>query len=673
MKPRSKGTSTKYRLVGGKGGVGKTTLSAAWAVAAAAAGVRTLVVSTDPAPSLGDALGVKLGPAPRRVKGARGVLDAVEINPHQAFARWIESRTPALETIALRGTWLDEADVRMLLGLSLPGIDELASLLEVLRYGRSRVYDEIVVDTAPTGHTLRMLSMPDVLAGVARVFAHMQAKHHAIVAALRGALIEDEADAVIRSLQEDAVALRELLRDGRQMHVVLVTLPEELAIEEALDAVAHFRSAGIPVARMVVNRLTTPPPGACDWCRARRRVERQALSMLKARLVRESSQPAEARASQSVVVSGVNACESEPVGMRALFALSRQLDRMARLDTRRTAPSRRRLSSALPFAGDPAHLPAPGKLLMFGGKGGVGKTTCAAAAALHFARENAQLRFLLMSTDPAHSVGDALGTPVGDIPAPIPAGPRNLHVREVDAPRAFDAFRHDYRSAIDDVFTRMSRGSVNMEHDRRVLHDLLDLAPPGLDEIVAVLGAMNLLLPGTYDCLIVDTAPTGHALRLLETPATVHNWVKALMSIVLKYQSVIRVGELGAALLRLSKQLRAFRQLLENARETQFVIVTRLAALPLEETLRLQRSLSKLHLHVPAVIVNAVGAGACRRCRRTARIEKRELLRAVSSLRGPSSRMAVLAAPAVVPPPVGAATLENWLRTWRAVPAPGER
>jgi hypothetical protein len=97
--------------------------------------------------------------------------------------------------------------------------------------------------------------------------------------------------------------------------------------------------------------------------------------------------------------------------------------------------------------------------------------------------------------------------------------------------------------------------------------------------------------------------------------------------------------------------------------------VTRLAALPLAETFRLQKSLSALHVQVPAVIVNAVGAGSCRRCRRNIRGEKRQLLQVVRSL-GPNPRPILeLAAPAVLPPPVGVAALVKWIHTWRSVPA----
>jgi len=177
--------TSHYRFVGGKGGVGKTTCAAAIAVSAAASGLRTLAISTDPAPSLGDAFDYPLGEAPRKVPLRKGSLHGVEIDAARALERWLADRRDTLERIALRGTWLDEDDVARLLRLSLPGIDELAALLEIARYARSGRYDLIVVDTAPTGHTLRMLAMPGTLRSVAQVFDHMQAKHRVLVEALR--------------------------------------------------------------------------------------------------------------------------------------------------------------------------------------------------------------------------------------------------------------------------------------------------------------------------------------------------------------------------------------------------------------------------------------------------------------------------------------------------------
>src|SRR4051812_13636340 len=99
------------------------------AIDAAASGARTLVLSTDPAPSLGDALSLRLSRRPRPVPLARGELFAAEIDAPAAIRLWLEPRTPTLRAVALRGTWLDESDVDRLFALTLPGIDELAGLL----------------------------------------------------------------------------------------------------------------------------------------------------------------------------------------------------------------------------------------------------------------------------------------------------------------------------------------------------------------------------------------------------------------------------------------------------------------------------------------------------------------------------------------------------------------
>ena len=154
------------------------------------------------------------------------MLHAVEIDARRSLERWLAGRRAALEQIALRGTWLDEDDVARLLRLSLPGIDELAGLLEISRAGRSARFDLIVVDTAPTGHTLRMLAMPEVLRGVAGAFARMQAKHRLMVEALKGSYAPDDADALIDEIEDEANRLSSLLRDPTVCRLSWVTLPE---------------------------------------------------------------------------------------------------------------------------------------------------------------------------------------------------------------------------------------------------------------------------------------------------------------------------------------------------------------------------------------------------------------------------------------------------------------
>ncbi|HEV7498833.1 MAG TPA: ArsA family ATPase, partial [Vicinamibacteria bacterium] len=193
--------------------MGKTTCSAAAALGLAESGRRVLVVSTDPAHSLGDALRQPLGPRPRRVPVRRGALHAVELDADRALARWLEERRDRLSTIALRGTYLDREDVDRFLSLSLPGTDELIGLLELGRLSRSAPFDDVVVDTAPTGHTLRLLQMPETLRQIASVLDDMQAKHRFLARSLGGAHRADSADRLIAEVEREAAESAALLRD----------------------------------------------------------------------------------------------------------------------------------------------------------------------------------------------------------------------------------------------------------------------------------------------------------------------------------------------------------------------------------------------------------------------------------------------------------------------------
>src|SRR5207244_12850717 len=167
----------RFSFFAGKGGTGKTTCAAAAAVAHAERGHRVAVISTDPAHSLGDALGRRLGPAPRRVPTRAGRLDAVELDAGRALARWLGHRRPTLRTIAERGTYLDDEDLERLLRLSFPGVDELMALVELGRLARRGAWDVVVVDTAPTGHTLRLLAVPQPLQRIAAGLDELHANH----------------------------------------------------------------------------------------------------------------------------------------------------------------------------------------------------------------------------------------------------------------------------------------------------------------------------------------------------------------------------------------------------------------------------------------------------------------------------------------------------------------
>jgi len=170
----------------------------------------------------------------------------------------------------------------------------------------------------------------------------------------------------------------------------------------------------------------------------------------------------------------------------------------------------------------------------------------------------------------------------------------------------------------------------------------------------------------TYGRVIVDMAPTGHALRLLEQPDAARQWVQALMRVVLKYRSLARPGELARELVTLSKSIRNLQALIRDGSRTHVVAVTRAAEVPRVETERLLADLRRLKLVTPAIVVNALtlGPGRCSRCRDVAAMERRQLTALRRSCRAGSRRCDIIQTPLTAPPPRGITALEQWATQW---------
>jgi arsenite-transporting ATPase len=201
----------------------------------------------------------------------------------------------------------------------------------------------------------------------------------------------------------------------------------------------------------------------------------------------------------------------------------------------------------------------------------------------------------------------------------------------------------------------------------------MDLAPPGIDELTAVMDVLEPLETehdDEPDLIVMDTAPSGHALRLLDMPQLVQDWARALMSILLKYQPITGVGELGAVLLRISQGIGRVRTLLTDPAKTSFIAVTRAAALPREETLRLLARLNAMQIDVPLVLINAVGRGTCTRCRAAAREERLEIRRVQRfEVSNGQNSIPVVVTPTELPPPQGLPGLRRWRASWRTAVA----
>lgn len=616
-----------------------------------------LVVSTDPAHSQGDVLGQRLSSRPRPVPLPRpsfaasrrtGTLDAIELDAGRAFARWMTSQRAGVALALQHGTWLDRADIDILLSLPVPGIDELAGVLEIVSYSEARRYDALIVDTAPTGHALRLLGAPGELASVAAALDALQADHRTIRQQFARVGRTDAADAVIAYLSREAQTSAALLRDAARTAFHWVMLPEALSLAETDDGLRALEAAEIPVAWLVVNRVIAAGRG-CPICDRLRAEETRVLAQAFTRLA------------SGARVQLVYETAREPRGVEALGRVRRVTARRQTVAKVRVPGSTRYSVPATHPDGRRAllHRLEGAELVFVAGKGGVGKTTVSAALAIELSRARGGRPTLLLSTDPAHSAGDALRRQVGDTAARVSAREPLLWVRELDAPAALAAQRAKLQAALQELAETAGASS-----DAAQLSGLLDLAPPGLDELVGMLSVVD--ARDAYGTVVIDMAPTGHALRLLEMPETAQAWAQALLRILLKYRELVRPGELASTLVSLSRSIRQLRGMLSDARLARAVVVTRAAAVPAAEHTRLLSRLRRLGLEVAGVVVNArtLDPGGCARCRRVSSAERLVLPGLKSASRRGARASIVVEAPLAAPPPRGAAALRAWSQTW---------
>jgi arsenite-transporting ATPase len=636
-----------------------------------------LVVSTDPAHSLGDALATRLGARPTRIRAKRHTFDAVELDAPRALARWVDENRVALGDVFEHGTWLDRDDVDALLELSIPGVDELVGLIEInrlARAGRRRaagassratdrrlktLYDLVVVDTAPTGHTLRLLGAPELVVAVAGVLDALQEEHRLIREQLARVGRPEAADRLMAEIGAQAAEIAERLRDRVHTAFHWVTLPEPMSVAESEDALEALDAIGVPIAEVTVNRVLTDL-GPCPLCDRRIADEARTIARIRRTIGRGrrvrliAAQLEEPRAVEALARIGTALVEADQhvVGARRVTSARR----VALRQLRESTPRRGYTQDG--HTGQPLRdAVGEARLIFFGGKGGVGKTTVAAAAAVSLAEAHPDRRILLMSTDPAHSLGDVVASSLSDRPSRPVGAPANLAAREVDAEAALAVRRHDLESALEEIASTVGAAGVRIGGRGS---ELLKIAPPGIGELFGILSVVDART--AFDAIVVDTAPTGHALRLLEMPEAARAWVKVLMRVLLKYRSVVRPGPLGAELVDLSKSIRDLQTLLHDRHATRFIVVARAAQGPRSETERFLRRLRRLQLATPALVVNAMTLtpGRCRRCRATAAAERT----ALAALRRSSQRRVIIRTPLTAPPPRGARALREWARDW---------
>lgn len=317
-------TARKYVIVGGKGGVGKTSMSAAVATQFADRGQTTLIVSTDPAHSLSDAFGQSVSggdPVP--------VLDidnlyAQEVNPEnmkRTFKMMSEMNGGGGATaLGLEDMGLD--DLNSLFETLPPGFDEAVALVEIIKYIEGDPsyarFDRIVFDTAPTGHTLRLLSLPDFLNGFFGKIISMKSKFGNVMNQFKGMFgggdASSDVDASMNDMEElkrSMAIVRDLFRDEIQTEFIVATIPNMMAISESRRLVEELRKERIPVRHLFVNQVQ-PSNDGCTFCAARHKEQAANLQYISQTFAR-------------LQISTVQSFDREIKGAAALRAMGAQL------------------------------------------------------------------------------------------------------------------------------------------------------------------------------------------------------------------------------------------------------------------------------------------------------------------------------------------------------------
>lgn len=587
----------------GKGGVGKTTISSSYAAAFAGRNPRksVLLLSTDPAHSLADIFQVKLSDKPVRLRG-KGTLHVWQINAEKHFHAFLKPYREALLDLIESGTIFSRAEIEPLLETTLPGMAEVSALIAISELLRDKEYDAIIVDTAPIGHTLRMFEMPQHFMRFLE-FLDLAGSRDRWLAQRFG---EKRGGPVSESVLQTWRAMVEQVRDAltsERADLFLVTSPEDFSLNEALRS-ADALADSVPelqINSVVLNRAVKAKT-KCGRCGHRARITADAQKFIQKNFRDTSLRTAEDQGGPVLGLAGLRAFGEHIFYGKAL--------RPAKLPSQQRFPEVKQ--SRWP------QVEAP--LVFTMGKGGVGKTTVSASLGFHERKERSRVAVTVCSTDPAPSLDDIFGA---DITAKRKwvLGDKKFFAIEMDSVAEFRRWAGVMQQKIDSALTSQTGGGVHVDlsFDRKIFSSLLEIVPPGVDEIFSIFRLLDLLEnSGKGSKVIIDMAPTGHALELLRMPERMLMWSRLLLKSLAPHRTLPIAQDVAVQIASLGQRVRELAEMLKRPLRAAAYVVMLAEPLPDRQTLRLLASLNELGIGVRGIFVNRllIDDSNCNRCRR---------------------------------------------------------
>lgn len=542
---------SQYFFFSGKGGVGKTTIACATAVYYANQGQRTLIVTTDPASNLADVFEQKIGHHITPIEGFE-TLYAMEIEPDAATQEYRE------KIIApFRELMPEDIIASLEEQFNSPCTTEIASFDRFVDFMQNEEYDIVIFDTAPTGHTIRLLELP------------VDWSKHIEEAAQGGGQTCIGPVQVIQDSKEKYDKAINLLRDTDKTVFTFVMRPEELSLYETERAAKELATIGVKPGEIIVNGLL--PESVCDidFFRKRFTVQQQVLKKVD-----------QAFATAKKYIQLKN-CEVK--GVSALKRVAEELygqpmlenPESACVDTESTvqleAPDYKTLFAMTPDK----------RLFFFTGKGGVGKTTVSCIMAVHLADKG--IKTLLVTTDPAAHLGEVLDQQVGSEPTSIT--------------NTLDAVMIDQEEA-----SRHYKARILAEAASKYSQDMLiameeELNSPCTQEMAAFDRFTEFIQSEAYQAIVFDTAPTGHTLRLLELPFDYAKQVQMMVALS---------NDSKASKQSVQNKYQAITSILKDRQQTVFGLVLYPESTPIVESYRAMVDLKTAGIETQWVVANMV-------------------------------------------------------------------
>lgn len=593
----------KLALFSGKGGVGKTTFSCGFARrwAKQFPNERILLISTDPAHSLGDVLDMDVMDTPMSMADLPN-LKVRALDAEALLQKFKDRYGETLEILVERGSFVEGGDLSPVWDLSWPGLDELMGILEIQRLLHDHEADRVVVDMAPSGHALNLLGLMDFLDNFLGAMDLFQEKHREMSQRFTGQYTSDRTDELLADMRNELLDGRELLQDPQRTACLVMAIAEPMSLLESQRFITSLAELEIAVGGIVVNRLLVSQAQAAHGLselppsQQRQFIEQQVI--LQKFLKISDGKPVFQVLKQS----------EEPIGGIALDQVMQSLEFVS---AQKIQYSRNDLSAVewpnkIPPGFDD-FIEAGRKLLIIGGKGGVGKTTVSAAIAYGMAQRYGDRNIRIISIDPAHSLGDAFGLKLSHEPQAITP---NLSAQEIDAETLLDGFREDYLWELAEMMSGDSGdGAIQIAYGPQAWRQIVAQALPGIDEMLALLTVMELLESGEQDLVVLDTAPTGHLLRFLEMPTALGDWLAWIFKLWIKYQDSVGRVEFMGRLRNLRKRVMAAQKKLQNPDHTEFIGVMQANRAIVAEAARLSQSLVDMKVHQRYVVQNMFERG----------------------------------------------------------------